>query len=166
MRKVTFKELSLDDFKIYGTYANMLEPEGIKIGKEPIEFFRDMLQQELGSSNTVSFSLCRIKRRPYIIDCTEYHNHCCEAIMPIDGDILMHVGPAVPEGEVPADKIEVFRVPKGTVVNIRPGVWHQAAFPYNCESVNILCLLPERTYANDCHVVELKEQDKIEIVFN
>ena len=83
--------------------------------------------------------------------------------MPLDGDILMHVAPAVPDDQPPVDQIEVFHVPKGTMVVINPGVWHQAAFPFNCESVNILCILPERTYAIDCHLRDLPEGKLVEI---
>jgi len=34
---------------------------------------------------------------------------------PLDGDILMHVAPACGTKRCPLDKIEVFRVPKGTL---------------------------------------------------
>lgn len=163
MKKVGIKELSLKAFKKYGTYANMLEPEGEKMGEEPVEFFRDMIQQELGSENIVSFSLCRIKSRPRIIDSSEYHDYCSETIIPLDGDILMHVAPAVGEAELPLDKVEVFRIPKGTMVTVRPGVWHQAAFTYDTDSVNIICSLPERTYMKDCKLVKLKPENQIEI---
>ena len=163
MHKVKVKKLTGDDFGISGSYADMLNPSGYSFGEQPVLFFRDMLQQNLGNSTNASFSLCAVYKRPLIIDCSEYHNYCSEAIMPLDGDILMHVAPAVPDDQPPVDQIEVFHVPKGTMVVINPGVWHQAAFPFNCESVNILCILPERTYAIDCHLRELPEDNQVEI---
>lgn len=59
--------------------------------------------------------------------------------------------------------IEFFRVPKGTIVSLRPGIWHHAPFAYNSEHVNVIIVLPERTYANDCTVYEIPEERRIEI---
>jgi ureidoglycolate lyase len=166
MIKKEIKELTLERFSVYGTFADMLDPKSkaIKFGMEPIEFFRDMVQLNLGPSNTVSFSLCRLQKRDFVIEASEYHDSCGEMIIPLDGDILMHVGPATANAEVPVDEIEIFRVPKGTVVCIRPGVWHQAAFTYRCDSVNILVALPERLYVTDCHLIHLPKEKQIEIV--
>ena len=87
-------------------------------------------------------------------------------IMPIDGDILMHFGPATADNEAPVEDIEIFHIPRGTLVCMRPGVWHQAAFPYMCESVNILVALAERVYANDCHLFEIPIEKQIMIVLD
>ena len=164
MPKVKVKELSKEAFSIYGDYADMLNPQGYSFGEEPVLFYRDMLQQSLGCSTNVSFSLCAVYKRPLIIDCSEYHNYCGETIIPLDGDILMHVAPATGDDQPPVDEIEVFHVPRGTMVVIKPGVWHQAAFPYNADKVNILCVLPERTYAIDCHLMQLPEDNLVEIM--
>jgi ureidoglycolate lyase len=163
MIKKTIKELNYEDFYKYGSYSSMLSPKGIKFGNEQIGFYRDMIQLDIGQTGTVSFSLCRIVKRELIIDCSEYHNYTGEMIMPIDGDILMHVGPAIDSDKVPVNDIEIYRIPKGTVVCIRPGVWHQAAFTHNCDEVNILVALPERTYNNDCHLIKLDAEEQIEI---
>jgi ureidoglycolate lyase len=164
MVKKTIKELNFNDFRKYGNYSDMLKPEGIKFGEEPVEFFRDMVQQKMDSSCAVSYSLCRLIKREYIVEASEYHNYSGETIIPLDGDILMHVGPASANDEVPVEDIEIYRVPKGTLVCINPGVWHQAAFAYKCDSVNILVALPERAYVNDCHLITLEPDKKIEIL--
>jgi len=154
----------MERFSIYGAYSDMLNPKGIKFGDETFEFYRDMIKLTLGNSNTASFSLCRIFQRPLVINASEYHNYTGEMIIPLDGDILMHVGPATANGVVPVEDIEIFRIPKGVVVCVNPGVWHYAAFVYGCDSVNILVALPERTYMNDCFVVEIPKEKQIEIV--
>jgi len=164
MRKVRIKELTHESFSPYGSFANLINPNSIKIGDAPIEFYRDMVLLNLGNNNQASFSVCRVLKRDLVIDLTEYHNFSGEGTLPLDGDVLMHVGPATPEGEIPVDKIEVFRVPKGTFVSIRPGVWHHAVFAYKCDYVNTLIVLPERTYANDCKVCKLEGEDRIQIV--
>ena len=76
--------------------------------------------------------------------------------------MLIHVAPATPNGIVPLEKFRVFRVPRGTLVVLRPGVWHHA--PFSPSGVaNVLIVLPERTYSNDCTVVELAVEDQIRI---
>jgi ureidoglycolate lyase len=163
MRKETIKELTLENFCHYGSFANMINPQTLHIGEKPIEFFRDMVLLDLATSTKASFSVCRVEKRPLVVDVTEYHSYCGEGILPLDGDVLIHVGPATPKGEVCLEDIEIFRVPRGTMVSLRPGTWHHAAFAYNCEYVNVLIVLPERTYANDCTVYEIPEQKRIEI---
>ncbi|MHC4646955.1 MAG: ureidoglycolate lyase [Planctomycetota bacterium] len=163
MRKEKTQELKPEAFARYGAYANMINPDTEKLGAEPIEFYRDMVPLDLGTRTIASFSVCRVCKRPPVVDVTEFHNNTAEGILPLDADALIHVGPATPVGEVPLDKIEIFRVPKGTFVSLRPGVWHHAPFAHNADVANVLIVLPERTYAIDCHVTELSEREQIEI---
>jgi ureidoglycolate lyase len=162
MKKIKVKELSLEGFRNYGTFANMLKPELYGFGELPIQFFRDMLQLSLGVP-AASFSVNVVAKRPFIITKTEFHSHCGEGILPLDNDILIHCGPATRNGVTPFDQFEVFRVPKGTMVCLKPGVWHHAPFALTDQPAHILVVLPERTYANDCAVVELAESERIEI---
>ena len=152
MKTLGYRKLTRDAFAPYGAYASIMDPQGEKLGEPPVEFYRDMVQQYVGNT-TVSYSACVVReRKDWIIDVAEYHDHTGEAIICLDGDYLMHVAPACPHGEEPWDNLEVFLIPQGTMVVTRPGVWHQAGFPYGCGEVHILCALPERTYANDCVV--------------
>lgn len=161
MRKVKVEKLSLEAFAPYGRFADMVKPKGEKLGKSPIEFYRDMVQLDLGGSARPSFSVCRVKPRPPVVDVTEYHGFTGEGIMPLDGDCLIHVAPATPEGEVPHGKIRIFRVPSGTMVVLKPGVWHHAPFAVGNKTINVLIVLPERTYANDCYVFDLDESGRV-----
>ncbi len=163
MRKEKVKELSLESFSGYGSFANMINPNTFKKGAEPTEFYRDMVRLDLGGRSIALFSTCRVCKRTLVVSVTEFHNSTGEGILPLDADILMHVGPATPIGNVPLDKIEVFRVPKGTFVSLHPGTWHHAPFAYKTDVANILIVLPERTYATDCHVTKIAEEDRIEI---
>jgi len=164
MRTVGIRELTVEEFLPYGTYANLIDPTSEKLGSPPIEFFRDIVQQDLGAAGSASFSTCRVEKREMVVDVTEYHTQTAEGILPIDNDILIHAAPAtLCDGCVPIDKIVVFRIPKGIMVVIRPGVWHHAPFTVNDQAANVLIVLPERTYANDCEVFELKAEDRIQI---
>jgi len=158
------RELTMEGFAPYGTYSKMINPNSEKIGSEPVEFFRDMCRLNLGGAGIASFSVCRVLKRQFVVDIAEYHSFTGEGILPLDGDTLIHVGAATPEnGEVPSEKFEIFRVPAGTFVSLNPGVWHHAPFAYGCDKVNVLIVLPERTYANDCEVYNITEEKQIKI---
>lgn len=83
------------------------------------------------------------------------HDRCHETILCLDGNYLIHVAPATAEKVMPCDKIEVFLEPRGTLVNVKAGVWHQAGFPYRCDRVYIHSVLPERINQTDCDCLDL-----------
>lgn len=163
MRSVKIEKLTVESFAPYGWYADMLHPRGEHIGANPVKFFRDMLRLDLPASP--SFSICRVETRSLVVDVTEIHNHTAEAAMCLDADTLMHFGPATPTGVCPHEKFRVFFVPKGTLVVTHAGVWHHAPFLFDksVEAANTMIVLPERTYANDCVVVELPDEDRLRI---
>lgn len=162
MRIAKVQELSVEKFAPYGTYADMLNPTGPKIGRTPIEFYRDM-GVVTAPGGQIGLSITKVYRRPLIVNTAEYHDGCGEAMVPLDGDVLVHVAPATAHGDVPYDGFEIFRVPRGTLIVLRPGVWHHGPFCIDTESVNTLIVLPERVYATDCTVIDFAEEKHIEI---
>ena len=165
MSPVKVRNLNVEAFLPFGFYASLIDPATERIGAPPVEFYRDMVQQDLGGAAIASFSVCRVEPRPPVIDVTEYHTRTAEGILPLDSDVLIHVGPATPPGEAPPlDRFQVFRVPRGTMVVLRPGVWHHAPFTTSADPANVLIVLPERAYANDCVVVTLEEGQRLDIV--
>jgi len=169
MRELRYRRLDPTAFAPYGAYAAMIAPDGggrawPRLGAPPIEFFRDLLQSGIGGDTTISFGVCRVSRRPLVIDASEYHDATCEAVLPMDGDVLMHVAPAVPGGRFPAEQAEVFLVPQGTMVVLRPGVWHHGPFTLDADRVSCLVALPERLYQRDCHSVEVPADDQLRVV--
>ena len=117
MRTVHVQELSAEKFGLYGTFADMLHAAGPHIGTDPIEFYRDMTTV-YSPCASVGLSITKVYRRPLVIDTYEYHNTCAEAMLPLDGDAYIHVAPAGPADRIPYDAVEVFRVPKGTMVTL------------------------------------------------
>lgn len=167
MRTVKVEPLTVESFLPFGFFETCITPAREKfvlgIGGA-VEFYPDMVQQDLGGVSIASYSSLRVAPREFRIDITEYHTKAAEVLLPLDGDILMHVAPpSPPKAAVPLDKIKVFRVPCGTLVTMRPGVWHHAPFTLTDKPVNMLIVLPERIYATDCVVVELSAADQIKI---
>ena len=70
------KELTLENFRKYGSYVKLPEvssPCFFKIGKPPIEFFPDLLS--LGLDNkALGISLCHVQPRQGKIDLLEHRN--------------------------------------------------------------------------------------------
>lgn len=165
MRSVTIEELSPEAFQAFGRYGSMTDPKGEVFGQSPVQFFRDMVPLAIAHPRSQpSFSVCRVERRPLIIDIAEIHNHTAEGCLPLDADALVHVAPATPNGVCPLDRFRVFRIPRGTFFTLNAGVWHHAPFVYGeAPALNMLVVLPERTYANDCVVVDFAENDRIAI---
>ena len=50
MKSLKIEALTVESFLPFGFYADLVNPKTEKIGAAPIEFFRDMVQQDLGGS--------------------------------------------------------------------------------------------------------------------
>lgn len=164
MPRVKVEELTLEAFRPFGNFVNMINPNTEFIGEKPVQFFRDMALLAITHPRSLpSFSICRVEKRPLVIDASEYHSHAAEGNLPLDADALIHVGPATPNGVCPKDRLRVFRVPRGTFVTTHAGVWHYAPFAVGANVLNMLIVLPERAYANDCVVVEFDKSEHVHI---
>jgi len=152
------EELTQEKFRRYGSFVSL---SGVSagsfpgIGKPPVEFFPDLIGLNV-DGEILGVCICRVFPREMKIDLTEHHNYSEEGILPLDGDVLIHVG-CPTQDELPPRKIEVFKVPKLTFVRLKKGVWHHAPFSVKDKVVNCLILLAERTYHNDCEVEEIPE---------
>jgi ureidoglycolate lyase len=167
MRTVRTEALSAAAFLPFGNYANCFDPQGEYIGGEPIWFFRDLVQQSLGSATNASFSTCRVVPRPLVVTTLECHSFTGEVLLPLDEDVVIYVAPATPPAApVPLDRLRAFDVPRGTLVALRPGVWHHAPLVRGTHPANVLVVLPERAYANDCSVVELAPDERVQITLS
>ncbi len=165
MKSIKVRKLSAESFKKYGSYAAMINPEAETTGPKDasIVFYRDMVQQDLFGS-CPNYSTLRVKARPQVIEAGEYHNNTCEVIMPLNGDAIVWVAPADCSEKVPVDKIEAFYVPQGTLLCIRPGVWHYAPFAADKNTLDVLIVLPERCYCKDLVCVNIPKAEQRKIV--
>lgn len=164
MKTIKKQQLTREAFNKYGTYADMLNPAGPKMGADPVEFFRDMNQMNLGNSNTVSFSICRSAKRPHVITSMEFMSGTEKTLMPLDGDMVCYLAPATPGDVPPVNEVEAFILPKGTMITMKPGVWHAAPFCLDTDVVNMLVATIERGYKLDNYGCDLAEEDRITIL--
>ena len=68
------------------------------------------------------------------------------------------------EATTMSDLAKACIVPKHTVVKMNAAIWHLAPLPANNEQLTAMIILPECTYANDCTVVDLSEEQQFEII--
>lgn len=158
MKKLEVKNLSESSFKVYGRYADLLNPSEPFIGEDPVRFYRDMLP--LSGDRALSVSVTKVSPMPYVVDVLEYHSCTGECFMTLDGDTYIGVAPASVDKRPDMEKLEIFYVPRGCAVYLHPGVWHYAPYPAGDYEIHSMVLLPERTYANDCYKCELTEEEQ------
>jgi len=153
IRNVRIWALKQETFAPFGTFDDLTSLPSVAFGASPVLFSPDRLRLDMNGKSTLGISICQVTARPIIVDTTEYHE-TCEGILPLDGNVVIHVAQPSANGDVPWDRIQAFVVPMGTCVVLHKGVWHHAPFACN-GTVNVLILLPDRTYAQDCTVVDL-----------
>lgn len=160
VRKIEANELSLEDFRYYGTYNNMLEAGNLRVGEERSnEFYPDLVLLNLPTSLPIAGSVARVSKCERIIRFAEFHNFTGEGILPLDGDCIIYVGKA--GRNIDVNGLKAFRIPQGTFVSLHPGTVHGCQFTYNTDVVHVLIVLPQRTYKNDCEFVRIPDEDQI-----
>lgn len=162
MKEIKAIPLTHNDFAPFGQFYQMDKPDGYPLCGEIHKFFPDRIIAD--SNHRVGFSPIVVKRPDkMIITQQEYHTTTWEMILPLDDDMLLHVAP--PSAGTPVTQFgKVFLVPKHTLVKMNAGVWHLAPLPANNDLLTAMIILPECTYANDCTVVDLPEEQQFEIV--
>lgn len=86
----------------------------------------------------------------------EQHNKTPEVLIPMDEDVILLLAKEDAfKNEIPSnDDFEAFLVPRGTVVTLKPGVWHHAPMVLEKES-RVLVLFKENTSFEDIIVKDL-----------
>ena len=153
MREIVSKPLDRESFRPYGDFVDLLHIKQMDAmaGADNI-FIPDLTTLRLDERMQASVCVARVSQCERI----------SEGILPLDGDIDIFVGPS--SFQVNPASIEAFRVPRGTFVRLNPGVLHGRQFVVDSQSVNVMILLPERTFGNDCVFTRLAESDQIKIL--
>ncbi len=158
MKIIKAQALTKEAFAEFGEYYDMVNPKGYPLTGEIHKFFPDRITAY--HSAQVGFSPIVVKKPDsMLITQAEYHTTTSELIMPLSGDIVIHVAPPSAGKPIP-DYTKAFIVPKNTLVKLNACVWHLAPLPVNKDEVTSLIILPECTYINDCTVVDLAPEDK------
>ena len=162
MREIQPQALDQEAFRPYGDFIDLLRVPQVDRREGDNIFAPDLLKLHLDGRMPASVCVARVSECERVISALEYHQFTCEGILPLDGDIDIFVGPS--SFRVDLETVVAFRVPKGTFVRLNPGVLHGRQFVVDTPSVNVMILLPERTFGNDCVFTRLEEPDWIRIL--
>ena len=162
MFQIKAEKLTAEAFAPFGRFFNMDDPTGYALEGALHKFYPDRIRDSYTAQ--VGFSAIRVRKpEKMIIDAVEYHTTTSEIIMPLNGDMIVHVAPA--SGGTPVTQLtKAFIVPKGTMIQLNPAIWHLCPLPVDVEELHALIVLQECTYANDCPVISLTEEQQFEIV--
>lgn len=164
MKQIHALPLTAENFDEYGSFTDLLDPRHPFHTPGQPQFYPDRDILRLGG-NEIGISVgIEARRERNVIEFAEFHHHTGEGILCLDDDIIIYCAPATETPEVPFAYLRAFQVPRGTMVCLKPGVWHGCQFPVNKEMAHTLILLPERTYAKDCVCIFFENEDKIEII--
>lgn len=162
MREIKPQALTPEAFRPYGEYMDLLHVKKAEENTTATNVFTpDLVTLHLDGKMPASICMARVSECERVITALEYHQFTCEGILPLDGDIDIYVGES--SFKVDPNQVVSFRVPKGTFVKLKPGVLHGRQYVVNTPQVNILILLPERTFGNDCTFTILEGDDRISI---
>jgi ureidoglycolate lyase len=165
MQTIKVQRLSYEAFRQYGSYQNLLDNEALAAASvNKRGFFADLIPLNFGDTTLPSVSVCHVKKEEKnIIGFIEAHRYTCEGLLPLDANVIIYVGKVI-RGVLSPETIEAFWVPQGTFVKLEPLILHGRQFVTEAEEAHILCMLPQRTYANDMMAKALEEPEKIEIL--
>ena len=162
MKTIKAEPITLENFAPFGQFYSMSEPGGYPLSGEIHKFYPDRITTDC--NKRIGFSPIVVnKPEKMIITQQEYHTSTWEMILPLDDDMIIHCAPAS-GGAVVTDEVKAFIVPKNTLVKLNAAIWHLAPLPVNNDKLTAVIILPECTYAIDCPVVDLKEDEQFEIV--
>ena len=162
MRQICVETLTHEAFAPFGQFSSMEQPQGHALCGELHKFFPDRVNAD--STHRVGYSPILVKKpAKMVITQQEYHTTTWEMILPMNDDMILHVAPAS-AGTPVGDLAQAFLVPKHTLVKMNAAIWHLAPLPATQEQLAAMIILPECTYANDCTVVDLPEEQQFEIV--
>ncbi len=162
MKTIKAKPIDVLEFLQYGYAADIADPKNTyAFGAYPCAFNRDMVTMPVKDSTPPAFGSLKVGKRPMIIEDVEYHSASYEVMLPLDDDMVIHVGPANAD-IVELEKLTAYIIPKGTMVVLKPGTWHGAPYPINNDGTVLICL-PERTYINDTKKYILDETQKLAV---
>ena len=112
MIRIKAEKLTPEAFAPFGTYTNVMNPEGYHIGGEFHDFYRDQAKFYSDSLLPVGLSPLTVRNHGYVVEGVEWHNHTCEGMMPVNDDAVMHVSLA--SGDYDVSQTRAFIIPKGT----------------------------------------------------
>lgn len=162
MKQIKAEKLTIEAFAPFGEFCSFSDPEGYSLNGALHRFYPDRILSNVVGNMGMSPILVK-KPEKYTVTQQEYHTTTAEVIFPINDDMILHVAPRS-AGNLANEYAKAFIVPKNTMIKMYAGVWHLCPLPVHEDVLQAIIILPECTYANDCTVVDLPEDQQFEVI--
>ena len=93
MRQIKAVPITAENFRPYGSFASMLDPQGNCFPGDAT-FYPDQVMLPAQGARPIAFSPLTVKKpERMIVTQAEYHNYTGEGVFVIDDDAVIHVAP-------------------------------------------------------------------------
>ncbi len=118
------------------------------------DFYADIAVQEFGYE--VAFGMVTARAVTNTANTFERHQRTAELIAPLNGDVIVVLGPRSHDGPPADDQFEAFHIVSGTAIIVNAGIWHFAPLAIS-DDVSILIGFRNGTPSEDLEVHNLEE---------
>ena len=162
MVTIQAQPLTPQAFAPFGTYVDLLHA-GFENGQEVMQssFFPDLMPLTVAQPTSVSMGrVCSCRK---IIPFLERHPGTAEVRLPLDGSVVIYAAPQQSLETFDLSTLRAFIVPRGTMIELAPGVVHGRQFTVDQPVVHMLFLCRHGPCANDVELRRLGSELEIEI---
>ncbi len=153
MKKIKVEMATEESFAPFGCVVSSEGREDLGVPGSHSWFPQIVVRTEPTSVN-----LMEVFPKPFVCKKFEAHDYTEETLLAMTGGIIV---PVAPKGELDAEHVRVFYVPKGTGISCAPGVWHWC--PYVFENVWCTVVYKNNTSHDDIYFSELDEEVGFEL---
>ena len=162
--KLKAQPIGASAFALFGQVVSIPQAEPTA-SLEGMDFWAGVATlPDLGAAYGVGYATQA--KRPFRQTSVERHLKTPELLMPVDGDMIVVVGPPdyldEPQRLPAPERFVAFRVAEGQGVIFKPGVWHWAPFAVDA-TIRLLVIFAAGTPQSDAVVVAIPPDGVLEI---
>jgi len=154
IKKIEVNSLTDISFTDYGYLIGNenIEP---KIKENTFTFWDDLA--EMNIEGKTGFGILEVNKRSKNFTNLERHVKTEEVFFAIDSDVVVLVGKASPNQEVPdIETVKAFKLEKGKGIFLFKGTWHWLPYPL-AEKARLLVIFQQGTVDYDLEIKDLKK---------
>lgn len=147
---------SLDNIS-FADYGHLISNENIEptMEENTFTFWDDMA--EMNIEGKTGFGILEVDKRSKDFTNLERHVKTEEIFFALDADVIVLVGKATPNQEVPdIETVKAFKLEKGKGVFLFIGTWHWLPYPL-AEKARLLVVFQQGTVDYDLEIKDLKK---------
>lgn len=153
------KELEVNSLinKKFTDYGYLVSNENIKpkIKENTFTFWDDLA--EMNIEGKTGFAILEVNKRNKNFTNLERHVKTEEVFFAIDKDVIVLVGKATPNQEVPEiETVKAFKLEMGKGILLYKGTWHWLPYPL-AEKARLLVVFQQGTADHDLEIKDLKK---------